>query len=275
MRFLPEKKKHLVIALALASLALSGMYGLLNLSGVWWRDNRSVNALDELYYATLDSCSEEALSYDLITHDSYLSVVLSGESEPVEAMDGVRNLYSTLSQKPLKHTRSGINDILEATYWGATWYSCDSEIVGSADEVASLEWHLDEPLVWGWDYMNRARPKGTVFGIDFPLSRYHGMKRYPAATVRVEFKYEVEAKRLVIDGNSFYVSRFGSSSDTNNPLGFLKRHGYDAEAIADDAIDTLKGRLLPVFLSRGGAVPRFSPDFEQDGVTVDIDLSSS
>ena len=118
MRFLPEKKKHLVIALALASLALSGMYGLLNLSGVWWRDNRSVNALDELYYATLDSCSEEALSYDLITHDSYLSVVLPGESEPVEAMDGVRNLYSTLSQKPLKHTRSGINDILEATYWG-------------------------------------------------------------------------------------------------------------------------------------------------------------
>ena len=101
------------------------------------------------------------------------------------------------------------------------------------------------------------------------------MKRYPAATVRVEFKYEVEAKRLVINADSFYVSRFGSSSDTNGPVGFLERHGYDAEAIAGDAIDVLKERLLPVCLSRGGAVPRFSPDFEQDGVTVDIDLSSS
>lgn len=272
MRFFPAKKRHLVIALLIASLGLFGMYGALNLFGIWWRDGHSTNALDELYYATLDSRSENALAYNLITYDSYLSIVLPKKSEPVETMGGVKDYYSLLSEKPLKRTRNNAKDFLEATYSGATCYCCDEEIIGGENSGVSLKWYLDEPILYGWDYMDRARSKGVVFDVFFTLSKYHEMRKHPAATVEIEFKYDVEAKKLVINGDSFYVAKSGGSSDTNNPLRFLKRHGYDVEAMADDAIGMLKKRLLPAFLSRGGAVSRFSPDFEQDGVAVDVDL---
>lgn len=35
-------------------------------------------------------------------------------------------------------------------------------------------------------------------------------------------------------------------------------------------MNIIEKKMLPAFLTRGGMEPRFSADFEQDGVTVDL-----
>lgn len=251
-------------------------------SGVTRLYFRSSNALDELYYATVDSRCGEALSYNLVTTDSLISFVSPIKGVAVDYMAGVESwhggYYATVNGSPVKHALFGIGQYsdLEATYSDATRYRCDSELLNEELGLESLGWAIEDCLLIGQDCKDESKPKGILFQIEFQLSKYSSEYALSPMTAEVNFVYDVNKKRIALeDDGGFCVWESGSSSAVSRPIGYLRDRGISPEEVTNDALQVVKGLLLPRFLSRGGAMSRFSPDFEQDGVTVDIDLSSS
>lgn len=96
-------------------------------------------------------------------------------------------------------------------------------------------------------------------------------------SVSVKLLYLVDEKVIVPYGESWWDLELSKRSEPrpDKKGKYLSRHGVAKEAAVGEAVRIVKEELLPAFLARSGTTPRFSADFEQDGVTVDLSRDAS
>lgn len=248
-----RKRLRLVTVLVVALLSLSTMFG------AWRCSTRSSNALDELYYATIDSNAYGALMNGFSSPDVLLSAISTVKTQDVRAMKNVDMGKKSSFSHGIAEFPTGIESGLDYVLNDKSAYD-----VG----VRSISWGAWD----SWDLGSSWR-RGVEFSVSFPIEDYGSDV---GGTASVNLAYDPDRRALSVRPYESYVRRSEKNKESElSNVGYIQRHHVDVESMADDAISIVKNTVLKEFLARRGSMSKFSPNFEQDGVVVDIDLSSS
>lgn len=236
----------------MAVLSLSTVFG------GWYCSTRSSNALDELYYATIDSNAYGALMSGFSSPDVLFSAISTVKAQDVRAMKNVDMGKRSSFSHGITEVPTGIESGLD--YVLSDKSACD---VG----VRSISWGAWD----SWDLGSSWR-RGVEFSVSFPIEDYGSDV---GGTASVNLAYDPDRRALSVRPYESYVRRSEKNKESElSNVEYIQRHHVDVESMAKDAISIVKSSILEDFVTRRGSSSRFSPDFEQDGVTVDIDLSN-
>lgn len=220
---------------------------------------RSSNALDELYYATIDERCDAFGPLDDWTWDVLAAKVSPLKCSPPSLMPGVevwdRSPLRAISQELGEGWKCGIN---RSRMQSVCTYCYGIDRVRERS-FSSLSWGADNDSL----YASRL----LEFDVGLPLERLSNDSRASSYVVKAIAMYDVDNKRLWVQ--SLSVSE-RNGERVVKPMALLDTFGIGQDAVDQETVRIIKEELLPAFLTRGGAVPCFSADFEQDGVAVEL-----
>lgn len=239
--------------------ALLIVFSLSTLFGGWFRSIRSSNSLDDLYYATIDSNAYDALLNGFCSPDVLASAVSTVKEQNICVMPSV----DVANKAKFSH---GTPEVPLGISSGLT-YAYSAEAAKRAG-VKSITWSAWNG--WKTDSLNC---RELSFCVGFQASHYGSDAK---GTAFISVRYNVNKK--VLRCRPYESIRFFDNQDYSKGMflstdEYVRLHNMQVEKMADEAISIIQDVILPEFANRRGAISKHSPDFEQDGVVVDIDLS--
>ena len=248
-----RRRLRSVVTFTMAVFSLSTVFG------GWYCSTRSSNVLDELYYATIDSNAYGALMSGFSSPDVLLSAISTVKAQDVRTMKNVDMGKKSSFSHGIAEVPTGIESGLD--------YVLSDKSAHKAGAYA-ISWRAWD----SWD-MDSPRRRGVAFTVSLPLKTYGSDV---GGTASVNLAYDPDRHVLSARPYESYVKRLEADEESElYDSEYLQKHHVDVEDMAKDAVSIVKNSILEDFLTRRGSSSRFSPNFEQDGVTVDINLSSS
>lgn len=231
---------------------------------------RSQNALDELYFASIDTRCYDAIGHGVYDIDVWLSAISPMRNDNLGSIEEVEDNGG--GYYPLHGGVEGMIDVIspQGTLSNATTFvmCLDS---ANAEATTTVRWYC-------YDNEIDDKRKRSVHGrfldmyIMSPISEYY-CEANSDDYVEVGFSYNVETNTLKATYASIIIDR-EDSNRSSTYAGYLENLGIEqadfSHMIISQSLQIVEDRMLPLFLETSDMTFRFDSDFEQDGVCVDL-----